>query len=740
VDLRLRQGTNPEAKESEMTVNRTNRGTSLLAAVFVALAGAWMHLPETASAAGCANEAIRAQQGVAALAMPDCRAYELVSPGNSPLVSSSGSVSFGARSADDGNAMAYFSYYPFEGSPSSGWFFRARRSAAGWSLEAMSPQVLPGAAPKVACEAIELNYSEDLVASVLRIGREIKQEFPGASFCSQPQEEIVPGEPRGFANLLRRAAPGSPYELVNQTPAGVSPSNAQFQDASDDLSHIVFGEEAQITPEAPSGYDLYLWAGGTVRLVTFLPDGTPVRGDLAGATKHRVAGVEVGGTLNGTAPITNAVSSNGERVFFYANGNLYLRENAAQPPAATPACGTTKSALACTRQIDRSFGEGSSGGGVFQYASADGSRVFFTDESKLTSPSSAAAGKPALYEYNVESHALTDRTPGVTGADVRGFSGAAKDGSRLYFVAKAALTGAQQNGQAEIAQAAQPNLYLLENEELTFVATLDPTSDRSAWSFELTPNGGEAPTGGAATLATRTSPDGRYFAFNSARGLTGGPAGITQIFVYDAVNGSLSCASCPPAGGAPPGPSVLPSPIAATEINASAYLPRGLTDNGQLFFTTPQALLPADTDGVTDVYEYRQGQLHLISDGVGAGPSYFFDAGVGGGNVFFATSDALVRSDTDNALNLYDARVDGGFAEPPVPAPPCAAGESCRSAGSGAPATGILATPSQTGAGNVVPPKRCKQGKARRKGHCVKKAKHHEHKKHHTTSKRGAHR
>jgi hypothetical protein len=712
-----------------MTARCTNRTTTVLMAAFVALACALAHLPGAAAAADCSNEAIRADQG--ALALPECRAYELITPGSTPLVSSSGDVNFGVRAAGDGNAIAYFSYYPFQGATSSGFFFRARRNPGGWSLEAMSPQVLPGASTQVICDAAELNYSEDLLASVLRIGRDIKEELPGASFCPQPQDELVPGEPRGFANLLRRAAPGAPYELVNQTPEGASPANAQFQDASDDLSHIVFGEDAQLTPEAPLGYNLYLWAGGTVRLVSFLPNGTPVRGDLAGATKHFTPGGAAGGTTNGTAPITNAVSSNGERVFFYANGNLYLRENAAQPPAATPACGASEPGFACTRQIDRSFGEGSSGGGVFQYASADGSRVFFTDESKLTLPSSAAAGKPALYEYNVASRALVDRTAGVAGADVRGFSGAAKDGSRLYFVAKSVLTGAQQNAHDEVAQSGQPNLYLLENGVLVFIATLDPTSDRSAWSFELSPEGGQAPTGGGATLATRTSPDGRYFAFNSARGLTR-PADAGQIFLFDAVSGSLTCASCPPGGDEPPGGSRIPAPIMTTEVNAPAYLPRGLTDHGQLFFTSIQALLPSDADGVADVYEYRDGELHLISDPASPGPSFFFDASAGASDVFFATSDRLVRSDTDNALNLYDARVDGGFAEPPPPAAAsCPAGESCRT-GADAPATGIPATSTATGPGNVKPAKRCRRGKVRRHGRCVKKSKHHK--------RRGVHR
>lgn len=721
-----------------------NRGAAFTGGVAFALvvfATLSVQAPGTAAAAGCANEAIRAEQGPAAQALPECRAYELVSPGSTPLVSSSEeAVSFGARAADDGNAMAYFSYYPFQGSPSSGFFYRARRGAAGWSLEAMSPQLLPGATGKVICEAGELNYSGDLSVSVLRIGRDLKQDFPEETFCGQPQEDVVPGESRGFANLLRRATPGAPYELLNgltAAPPGASPANAQFQDASDDFSHVVFGEEARLTPEAPPGYNLYLWVGGTVRLVSFLPNGTPVRGDLAGATLHRAGNQEVGGILNGTARITNAVSSNGERLFFYSDGNLYLRENAGQPPTATGPCSEEERGRACTLQVDASRGAGNSGGGVFQYAGADGSRVFFTDESRLTNPSSAAAGKPDLYEYEVEPRVITDRTLGASeAADVRGFSGAAEDGSRLYFVAKGALTGAQQNAHGEIAQAGQPNLYLLEEGGLTFIATLDPGSDRSAWNSELTrQQPGEAPRGSASTLATRTSPDGRFFAFNSVRGLTGGPAGTRQIFLYDAESGSLVCASCLPGGGAPQGPSAIPSPISTTELESSAYLPRGLTDRGQLFFTTTQALLPADTDGVSDVYEYDRGQLHLISDGAGAGPSAFFDASVGGSDVFFATSDALVRSDTDNGLSLYDARIGGGFAEPPAPPPPCAAGESCRSAGSGAPPTGTPVTSTHAGPGNV-PPKRCKHGKVMRHDRCVKKGKHREHKSNRGSKKR----
>lgn len=701
----------------------SHRGAAIIAAVLIVLTLAFGDA-QPAHAAGCANEAIRVEQGLAAVALPECRAYELVSPGGNPLVGEAGEVYFGAKAADDGDAMAYFSYYPFQGSPSSGRFVRSRRGAAGWWLEAMSPPAVPGASESVLCEATELNYSENLSASVLKIGRDLKEQFPQGSFCEQPQEQVVPGEPRGFANLLRRGAPDAPYELVNLTQTDAPPANSQFQDASEDLSHIVFGEDSQLTPEAPPGYDLYLWTGGALRLVTFLPDGTPVRGDLAGATQHRTAGIPQGGTVTGTAPFTHAVSEDGERVFFYAEGNLYLREDAGQPPAARPNCRISEPGLACTLQIDVTQGGlGSPGGGVFQYASGDGSRVFFTSDHALTPvpPGSAGPqpGRPDLYEYDVESGILADRSSGASsGADVLGFSGASEDASRLYFVAKEALTGAQQNSRGEVAQSGRPNLYLLENGTLSFISS---ELDRSAWSFELSPVSGGPPTGGVSVLATRTSPDGRYFAFNS---------GGAVITVYDAMSHTLSCASCLPGGGAPPGSSKLPAPISTTEAEAAGYLPRGLTDQGQLFFTTSLALLPADTNGVADVYEYRQRELHLISDRGGAGPSYFFDASLGGADVFFATPDPLLRSDTDNAISLYDARVGGGFAETPVP-PPCETGESCRSAGSGeTPPTGTPVTSSQTGQGNLAPPKGCRRGQVKRQGHCVKKAKHRQHEKH----------
>ena len=50
-------------------------------------------------------------------------------------------------------------------------------------------------------------------------------------------------------------------------------------------------------------------------------------------------------------------------------------------------------------QLDaRQGGSGAAGGGKFMAAGVEGTRVLFTDESRLTPDAKAEAGKPDLYE------------------------------------------------------------------------------------------------------------------------------------------------------------------------------------------------------------------------------------------------------------------------------------------------------------------------------------------------------
>jgi hypothetical protein len=68
-----------------------------------------------------------------------------------------------------------------------------------------------------------------------------------------------------------------------------------------------------------------------------------------------------------------------------------------------------------------------------------------------------------------------------------------------------------------------------------------------------------------------------------------------------------------------------------------------------------------------------------------------------GRDLFFQTSEPLTQADPDLAVDVYDARIDGGFSFKSVPA---CSGEGCQPAG--APARGpAAATGGAGGAGNV---------------------------------------
>jgi hypothetical protein len=77
-----------------------------------------------------------------------------------------------------------------------------------------------------------------------------------------------------------------------------------------------------------------------------------------------------------------------------------------------------------------------------------------------------------------------------------------------------------------------------------------------------------------------------------------------------------------------------------------------------------------------------------------------------GENVFLTTVDPLVKQDSDTQLDIYDARVGGGF---PAPAAThfCAegqAGNQCRSEPGSPPAFAPLGSATFAGAGNLVAP------------------------------------
>jgi hypothetical protein len=660
----------------------------------LALGGASAASPAFAGE-GCENEARRVEQGSTYL--PDCRAYELVSPpGTSPYTEGSlggalpGEVKATglARASVDSGDIAWASYYPL--SESFGGFFNlSTRTEAGWSSASVIPPTSTNGGPDLTCGP-SMFFSADLSQRILEDGFSSDgPEDNSGEYCPSNDPSLVADEPEGVQNIFLRDPASGSFQLVNATPTGVKPSAAIFEDASTDFSHIFFEDAAQLTPEAQDG--LYEWAGGAVHLVTFRPNGTAVQGSLVDR-----------GNEQSSASYMNAVSSDGKRAFFEAEGNLYVRENAEQEQSPLGAKGEcTEPEKACTVQIDASQSSGPGGGGKFLDANAEGTKVYFSDDAgaMLTSDTQPGSGQN-LYEYELQGGSLTDLTP-VDHAEVMGPSGIAEDGSYFYFVASGSLALGATEG--------QPNLYVVHDGGApSFIATLGNSStgghpESWAWTPEW--------------QTARVSPNGRYIGFNSVMSLTGydntdantGSPDL-EIFLYDAVTDKLSCVSCDP-NGAPVGLSELPGArLIGTGGNLDggggqpAYIQRNVLNNGHVFFNTLEPLVAGDVNGQVDVYEYAQGATSLLSSGTSSEESAFYDASPDGKDVFFGTAQGLVAGDGDNALSLYDARVEGGFAESAGGAAACN-GEGCREA---APAGSVFSAPVSaifTGPGNSSAPR-----------------------------------
>jgi hypothetical protein len=160
-------------------------------------------------------------------------------------------------------------------------------------------------------------------------------------------------------------------------------------------------------------------------------------------------------------------------------------------------------------------------------------------------------------------------------------------------------------------------------------------------------------------------------------------------------------------------------------ISSPLYQSRYLSDDGRVFFQSTAALVPQDTNGLTDVYEYEPqgvgsctsssttfsetsgGCVGLISSGTSSDESTFLDASENGDDVFFLTRQRLVSQDYDAAFDVYDAHVCSGAApcvsQTALP-PACTTTDSCRTAPSPQPALfGASGSGTFSGAGNIVP-------------------------------------
>jgi hypothetical protein len=594
------------------------------------------------------------------------------------------------------------------------------RSPSGWQTTPLSPPTPQ--APVSSNPKLTYNFSEDLSHVVIRV----------------PPQQLTEGAPAGVYNLYLRQ-PGGEYSLLTtiappEPPAAGCGRCSEHEDApafagaSSEFGHVLFEANDSLVAGAPGGgvQNLYESAAGQVHLVGFLPDNeVPADGATAGA------GIEASGENAGE--LTHAISQDGEDVLFEATADggvpdaqqqgdieLYDRIDGSKTvEVSAPAPGAQSS------KCETEAGVCSAQSAQFWAASADGSAVYFTSKAALTKESHTGPEPEDpgndLYRYDLESRTLTDLTPDVynhkppeetDGARVLGVVGASEDGSYVYFVAEGRLTeGAPEGG---------PNLYVwhgapAEGGSVQFIAALAGPSELEQENIELMIQGAGTPYNSDVEDWTRwpseaqayVTPDGRHLAFMSTEPLTGyenkdkaGEA-VHEVFEYSAESGQLTCASCDPGGGQPLGSAFIGATL-GERTSTPFHKPRSLSNDGsRLFFSSPDALAGV-TGGSVKVFEYEDGTIQLISGAEAGGEAVFLDASASGDDVFFATRERLAPTDTDELLDVYDARVDGGL--PTSSQLPSCEGITCQEPLTPPPSLATPLSASFTGPGNLIPP------------------------------------
>jgi hypothetical protein len=470
------------------------------------------------------------------------------------------------------------------------------------------------------------------------------------------------------------------------------------------LSGSEFPGTVSSREDTPWGF--YEWDEGKLESAGKLPDGSF---DAFGAVPASLAAISSGffGERSGAAPthpqsIDNQVSEDGERAFFVspdpaASSVTNPTACAAEPPCATEApelyvrepgaAGARTSVLISRSELPGHEGEAAPDGAVsipgtyagssgsYAYPSSDGTRVFFASTDRLTSEAPANTATK-VYEYDLETGGLT-YLPEISGS----IAAVSRDGSEVLFE-----NTAQSPATLELWRSSGSGVG-----SVTEIAALPGSDQVDSTHFSV-----------AGTSLVFRTPAEATGDFNNG-------GGFDEIYRYEADAGSLDCVSCPPQGSRPVGDARMSYNNADGKSGAggagSTIETRGMSEDGsRIFFDTPNALAPQDVNGVRDVYEWEKGTDYLISSGTGDKESAYLDSDATGENVFFATSQGLVPGDTDEAYDIYDARIPRPGDNAPPTAIPCK-GSICQ----GPPSTPqLLSTPaSETfdGPGDLAPTK-----------------------------------
>jgi hypothetical protein len=674
--------------------------------------------------------------------LPGCSAFELVNPaydGGGLLGSpTKGQLPPMSQNGEHVLALAFSGFAGTEELGQVGLQFGAlyefSRAATGWIAESLEPPA--GEFPRSGFLFASANFEKSLwfVAPAPERGRELPIPPPNGVLDYNGLELAVRERTAGGGV---RFAPVGPISAPGRIP---NIEKAAVRGASASLSHILIdvptvdheawpGDETNVGSQSLYEYEYPGASGGEAEPVLV---GVKNVGSVAkAAAKEGKAhvneaaelisrcGTVAGGKMTQSelerGSLANAMSASGETVFFTALAC-----------GASPAVNELYARIDGKETVDISEPSRSDCAGCderelrpaeFAGASEDGSKVFFYSEQELL----PGASGDNLYEYDLDA-ANAQNSLTLVAPDVEEVAAISLDGSRVYFDSSSVLT-ASANGNGETAARGAQNLYVYDTGtgSLAFVAQ---EANRQLVTVEETQLSRER-------YGVDISQEGNFAVFGSRLHIAGtdDTSTVPQIFEYDATTGTISRVSV----GA-----LSPSVCEATraverryacdgnttdesdtpEVAQAEVRERGITytptapttsltvdDEGAVVFQSRLALTPAAVQGGRNVYEYRYGEVYLVSPGDEPveyerlrGESRVLGISEDGGNVFFETTIQLVPQDTNTEDNWYDAREDGGF---PGPAGQVGCeGEGCQGAPGTQPALG--GTPKSAGIAGVA--------------------------------------
>jgi hypothetical protein len=508
--------------------------------------------PASPAAAACANETLRQESNTNpttgqpySAGLPDCRAYEMVSPLYKQGHDAEGTLSDAIPVAPGGETVGWASLGSFsnpENYPLVVSTYLSHRGEAGWTTSSVfAPRSLVDGP---FTSGIENDSSPDL--------RSVR-----ATCGVNPEEQGQRGTGSSPIVVCARREAGGSWSTTPSTPPyrdehGIA-AGGSYLGGSSDLSRLFIRPSLSLLPTdtVPGvGLGIYEIAGccrssSPLRLVNVDNEGNELRVRIREGEQESINGPFFGDWGYLTVPVTgseyHAISASGGTVFFTATPNkpkvgeetvltVYARVNCTVEHISAPSCkedalhnGEKFETVAVSNPSETECPECSTAAtrrnATFQGASADGSKVFFTTKQRLLSkePEGAEGVTPNLYEYDFRAPQgqklvlLSNPETAGAAANVAGVVRISSDGSHVYFVAKGVLTS-KENRNKEKAQGNKANLYGYDTEtkETKFVAA----------------GTGQVVEGIGTTVSTdsrhaQTTPDGRYLVFSSPAALAG---------------------------------------------------------------------------------------------------------------------------------------------------------------------------------------------------------------------------